>query len=297
MMDPVIDAEGDETYAYNQEKLSKLLEHKPLENEVMKEYRVPGLNGAPDVPCFLFETTDTAPKTPVVFMIHGGGFTGGAIPYDYNRLSYYTQKVGCRVFSPDYRRIEYPNSLEDCYASLLWMYENADSLGIDGNKIALCGSSAGATLALALSLYVRDKGGPQISCQILMNPVITSLGETVSAQQFYKKNWMLNGADLPNQLDRYLKNLDGGPIPYYAMPGNLQKFNNIPPTVMACGEYDPMRDEITHFALRLMDHRVPTELYVLPRVPHSFDLCTEGCMTEWLWEAFGRALKREWGMM
>ncbi|MDR1355333.1 MAG: alpha/beta hydrolase [Propionibacteriaceae bacterium] len=75
--------------------------------------------------------------------------------------------------APEY---PYPAAVEAGYAVLQWMFEQADSLGLDPNRLAVGGQSSGANLAASTALYSRDHGGPALKLQILEVPVLDLTG-------------------------------------------------------------------------------------------------------------------------
>lgn len=295
------DSRGEPYCEYDQDKLSALMHHEKENDELVKKFIIPSFEGGHNIPAYLIERTYTPDNAPLLLVMHGGGFTTGSPAFDYNRIAYITKNAGCRVLTVDYRLAQnggnYPGQLYDCYSALLWAYENAGVLNIDKDRIAVGGYSSGASLACALSIYARDNDGPKICCQILTNPVLKAKGDSPSALRYYKANVMLSGNELSGMIKRYLGK-DAGQTPAcYAFPGYCENVSGLPPTVMIAGEYDPLRDECIEFAQRLYANSVPCELYCLPRVPHSFDLHTHGCMTPWIWDAIIRALKREFGTL
>ena len=80
---------------------------------------------------------------------HGGGFTVMHV-YSYQRyLSYMASKLGCIVFSPEYRLAPenpWPIGDEDVHKATRYVYENHVEFGIDPAKIILTGDSAGGFL-------------------------------------------------------------------------------------------------------------------------------------------------------
>ena len=82
------------------------------------------------------------------------------------------RKYGGVVVSPEYRLAKsapYPAALKDCYAALKYMYDHADELGIDRNRIIVGGESAGGGLAAALCMYARDKGEVPVSSREMID--------------------------------------------------------------------------------------------------------------------------------
>ena len=106
----------------------------------------------------------------VVLQLHGGGYIG-KIKNAYRDFAVlYAKMPGERaVLSVDYRvapENPYPAALEDAYAAYQWLLE----MGCRGSQIILAGDSAGGGLALALCLYLKDKGEPLPKKLVLMSP-------------------------------------------------------------------------------------------------------------------------------
>jgi len=259
---------------------------------------VPGLNGAPDVPIRVYRTPE-AKNAPLLINIHGGGFVAGDTLRDDHRASCFADKVPCTVVSVEYRlapKTVYPGQLEDCLAVLQWAYDHPDKIGIDRDRIAVLGTSAGGALAASLCLYVRDKGGPRIALQILSYAALDYLGDATSCQQFYEGTPLIEGKDSNKAWAHYLGGFDGSVPSYYAIPALARDLADLPPACIVTAEYDPLRDGGLDYARRLMEFAVPTELYSLPRVPHGFDLIREP-LTQWIREGEYMALRREFNML
>src|SRR4029453_19010825 len=78
------------------------------------------------------------------------------------------------VVSVDYRLAPehaYPAAAEDCYAVARWTAEHGDEIGVDGERIAVAGDSAGGNLAAVVALMARDRGTPRLRHQVLIYPV------------------------------------------------------------------------------------------------------------------------------
>lgn len=107
----------------------------------------------------------TEAKLPAMLWIHGGGYVMGHPDMDDALCERFVQEAKCVVVSVDYRLAPehpYPAAIDDCYASLIWMTDEAESLGIDLDRVAIAGASGGGGLTAALALMVRDKGGPDL---------------------------------------------------------------------------------------------------------------------------------------
>lgn len=83
--------------------------------------------------------------------------------------------LGIVVVSVDYRLApgaRAPSQLEDCYAALRWLVAGADGLGVDAERIAVGGASAGGGLAAGLVLLAHDRAELPVAFQLLVYPMI-----------------------------------------------------------------------------------------------------------------------------
>ena len=89
--------------------------------------------------------------SPALIFVYGGGGSVGSIDYYYNSIRRIANSSGLLVAAMDYRLAPenpFPAGLHDVIATMKWIKENGESIGIDPNRIALGGDSAGANLAL-----------------------------------------------------------------------------------------------------------------------------------------------------
>jgi acetyl esterase len=124
---------------------------------------------------------------PVVVYFHGGGWVLGNIEtHDTicRRLAEISVSV---IVSVDYRlapEYPFPAAFDDCLEAVEYVSKNADCLGIDKTRIAVCGDSAGGNLAAAVALKIRDQDTFKLDSQWLIYPVIEPDFETSSYQMF-----------------------------------------------------------------------------------------------------------------
>jgi hypothetical protein len=114
----------------------------------------------------------SAPR-PGVFEIHGGGFMMGDIAMMDPWCQRVAAEIDAVVVSVEYRLAPehpFPAGVEDCYAALVWTATEAKQLGIDPERIAVAGQSAGGGLAAATALLARDRGAAPLCFQLLEIP-------------------------------------------------------------------------------------------------------------------------------
>jgi acetyl esterase/lipase len=245
------------------------------------ELLVPGPAGAPQVRVRRYRPTDRptdhptdhqAPLPAMVYL-HGGGFVVGSLDLydaDCRRIA---AEVNAVVISVDYRLAPehpFPAGLEDCYAALVWLADHAAELGVDPDRIAIGGESAGGGLTAGVALLARDRGGPRLCLQFLGIPELDDRLETGSMRT-------LVGTPIttvPNgeiSWDSYL-----GPgvrgtdqVSPYAAPARATDLAGLPPALVTAYEFDGLRDEGIAYAQRLLAAGVPTELHLYPGAFHS----------------------------
>lgn len=274
-------------------ELNKMFSFDCPENIAVFDRNIPGINDAPDVRIRIYEPINSE-ILPVIINFHGGGFVSGGLNNDDNRIVRLMKYVRCKVISVEYRLSPgniFPDALEDCYAVLTHIYNHHDEFGIDQERVAVMGTSAGGCLAASLCLYARDHDGPNIVFQILNYPVLDYLANTESSLQYFDDNPLLNGRNLSSIWKMYLGGFDGTLPSYYAVPSLARDLSGLPPAYIIACEYDPLRDESIEYARRLLTFSVQTQLVVIPGVPHGYDLINSE-LTEWSVNGISIALNK-----
>ena len=213
-----------------------------------------------------------APHPGLVFY-HGGGWVLGDIHVmdaPCHRLAKYS---GATVVSVGYRLApehRFPIPLEDCYTALKYVHDNAVTLGIDRDRLAVGGDSAGGNLAAAVAMLARARRGPKLRYQMLAYPVTSSARDTRSYREF-AEGYELTRSAMDWFWSLYLaRPADGdNPLasPLKAKPADLK---GLPPALVMTAEYDVLRDEGEAYAAALAAAGVPTERVRVPGLIHGF---------------------------
>lgn len=215
-----------------------------------------------------------AGPVPGLLWIHGGGYYEGMAEMVYfSRGFEAAARFGAVIVSPEYRlsvEAPYPAALEDCYAALMWLSENAVSLGVDPSRIMVGGESAGGGLTAALCMLARDRGEPSIFYQFPLYPMIDCF-DTDSSRDNHSLFW--NTKRNHEGWRRYLGELQGKTdIPPYASPSRQTEYAGLPPCYTFVGDGEPFCCETQKYVEELKKAGVPAELDVYHIDIHAFDV-------------------------
>jgi acetyl esterase/lipase len=256
-----------------QAELKAMRAARPLPEQLeVRDHFVPGATERqPAIHLRSYVPSAVPTPAPCIFYFHGGGLMLGSVDEDDTRAAELAVETGCIVTSVDYRlapEFPFPAALDDCYQALCWVVENRD-LGIDPDRFALYGPSAGGALSAASALIARDNARPHIALLMLMSPMlddrttepstVTNTGFGAWSREANIQAWaaylgMTFGTDL---------------VSPYAAPARAEALTNLPPTYLDVGDLDLFRDEVVNFAGRLMRSQVPVELHVYPGGIHG----------------------------
>jgi acetyl esterase/lipase len=254
------------------------------------DHRVSGPPGAPDILLRVHRPKGATGLLPCVYWMHGGGYVFGTYEMDDLRFDRWCQNYNCVGVSVEYRlapETPYPGPVEDAYAGLKWVYQNAAPLGVDRDRIGIGGPSAGGGLAAGLGLLTRDRGEVPFTFQLLIYPMIDD--RLVTRSSSWEVPIWSPGANRTGWA-AYLGPLAGGNVPIYAAAARATDLSGLPPTLIMVGALDGFLDEDVDYAMRLTYAGVPTELHVFPGAPHGFD----GIMPGTALARRGRKVIEEW---
>lgn len=220
----------------------------------------------------VFSPSSKEDQMPCLVYFHGGGFLIPAAPYHWKLANLYALKTPCKVVFVDYRlapQYPFPTGLMDCYSALQWVDKNAVLLGIDRNRIAIGGDSAGGNLAAAVALMARDRGGVSPCFQMLIYPVTDRRMQTASMQEF-SNTPMWNSTLNRRMWELYLPTAPEPPD--YASPMEAPSLEGLPPAYLETAEVDCLRDEGIAYAEALQQAGVPVTLHQTKGTLHGFDM-------------------------
>ncbi|CAN7725408.1 alpha/beta hydrolase [Rhizobium sp. LjRoot258] len=199
---------------------------------------------------------------PALLYLHGGGWVVGTLESHDEICRWFANIGACIVFCPDYRLApehKFPAGLEDCVSALTFVVEQAGALGIDPDRIAVAGDSAGGNLAAVLSLLSRDGVARKISAQLLLYPN-TDAGQTADSYVRFSEGYGLTTSTMRWFRDQYVRDTaDIGD--WRVSPLSVENVAGVPPAFVATAGHDILADEGEAYARRLAEAGIP----VIPR--------------------------------
>jgi acetyl esterase len=215
-------------------------------------------------------TGDPADPTGLLVFFHGGGFMYGDLDSHDAPCRFLAERAGVRVLAVDYRLAPehpFPAAYDDAVAAYRWARENAASLGVDPERIAVGGDSAGGNLAAGVALVAARERLP-LAFQMLVYPATDATRQTRSLELFGSGFYLTRGfmdlanaSYLPDEGDR--KDPRASPL-YAEIPDGLA------PAYVATAGFDPLRDEGEAYARMLCEAGVPVEMHRFPDLVHGF---------------------------
>ncbi len=252
---------------------------KPVEPNIMAQYPVKKTkemfvktrNG--DSHIYIHYPLDTEGPIPLYVNIHGGGFIKGHFQVDELFCRKIVNKVHCVVIDVDYKiapEFMFPYALNECYDVVKWAYENCKELGIDKNKIALGGHSAGGNLAAGITLMAEKSKDFSIAYQVLDYPPLDLFTDPAAKNDFVDTAISHEKARIYNAL--YIKEEDkNNPLasPVFA---STQQLKGLPPTLIITAELDTLCDEAEKYASMLIEAGVEVTAKRFLGSTHSFTI-------------------------
>ncbi|KUN03388.1 esterase [Streptomyces yokosukanensis] len=191
---------------------------------------------------------------PTLLYLHGGRWTLGDAQTHARLISELVKGAGVCAVVPEYSRTpeaRYPVALEECYALLAWAVSRADELGLDAHRLAVAGDCAGATLAAAVTMLAKNRGGPRLRAQLLYYPLTDSRCDSPSQREF-ATGYLLTRRALRAYWARYVMDPAQRDEPTASpLRAGREDLVGLPPTLIVTAEADVARDEGEQFARNL----------------------------------------------
>jgi len=248
---------------------AKTLQGSPEEVGKVEDMKIPGPAG--EILVRVYSPSGNGPF-PVLLFYHGVGWVIGNLDTADTACRFLANRVPCLVVSVDYRLAPehpFPAAVEDCYAALQWVANNGKKLNGDPSRIAVSGSSAGGNLAAAIPLVARDRGGPNVSYQVLIYPATNLSDLSTDSYRFFGKGYGLLKEHVDFFIRCYLPD-EKDRINPYASPLLAKDLSGLPPAIVITAGFDVLRDEGKAYVDRLREAGVETVHSHYPTMIHGF---------------------------
>ena len=206
---------------------------------------------------------------PVLLYIHGGGFTVGSLTTHDVLCRQLSRHGHCAVVSLDYRLApehRFPRAVHDSWDALKGLQLHGKALGLDTQRLAVGGDSAGGTLAAVCALMARDAGLP-LRLQLLFYPGCIARQDTASHHRF-AAGFMLDKQTVDWFFANYIDEADRDDWRF--APMNAPDHAGLASAWIGLAECDPLVDEGVHYADKLRMAGVAVDLEIYKGVVHGF---------------------------
>jgi len=208
---------------------------------------------------------------PMVLFFHGGGFVLGDLDSHDTVCRLLCKDSGCAVLAVDYRRApehKFPAAVNDAVFAMNWVMRHTEVLGVDPDRLALAGDSAGANLATVVALSMKEAGQRPAALQLLLYPVTDQAGDHDSKHR-YASGYGLSLAAINYYARQYFSN-EAEKQDWRASPLRHGNLAGLPEAQIITAGFDPLVDEAEAYAAKLAAAGVPTILKRFPGQIHGF---------------------------
>ncbi|MBC7950802.1 MAG: alpha/beta hydrolase [Rhodospirillaceae bacterium] len=219
----------------------------------------------------IFYPDDRRDHLPVLIYFHGGGFALNGVETHERLMRLLALRSGAAVVGVSYTlapELRFPGQLDEALAAIAWARTEGAQYGLDGGRLAVGGDSAGANLALAATLSLRDAGAPLPWAGLLFYGMFSADLTSPSHRAYGQGGFGLTTERVDWFWSQYLADRAQRDNPLAApLWADLE---GLPPQLVIAAGLDCLKDDSLALAERLAQAGVPHTLSVYPGVPHSF---------------------------
>jgi acetyl esterase len=217
----------------------------------------------------LYDPGTPAPA-PTVVLLHGGGWVMGNLDTYDGFARQIAKRSGLRCLNVEYALApehSFPAPLDDCIAAVRWAMSEGAKLGIDPERVALVGDSAGANLSLAVCLALRQEQSQRPRGAALLYGGYSLDFDTASQRAYGSGAYFLGTEEMQRYWNDYLPEQSARLNPL-AVP-MLADLAGLPPLYVAACEFDPLLNDSQRLAERAKAAGLDCELRVWKGVVHA----------------------------
>ena len=234
--------------------------HTALKQPLLQIYSVDhrSINGpSSNLPIRIYRPSEEN-NLPALVFFHGGGWVLNFLDIYEPALRKIAKNGNFVIIAVEYQKApehSYPAPLDDCYATLKWVIENAAELGIDLAAIGVGGDSAGGNLASSVALKACSEQLISLAFQLLIYPCNDYQMNYPSATN-YSQGYGLTTQAMKWFWDQYLSKVEDREDPY-AVPVKANSLRGVAPAILIAAEFDPLTDDVKNYYQKLIKDSVP----------------------------------------
>lgn len=212
------------------------------------------------------------PSNAIIF-IHGGGFVFEGSTSHFKIAKEYALRCNSKVIYVKYNlapKYPFPHPQYECFSAYKYVFDNAEQLGINKDKIGITGDSAGATLAVTSLLLAKEKNFNKYPLfQLLIYPWLDNRNNSESNKK-YTDTPMWNST-LSKRSGKYT-NKNKVVFPSYLVSANeYGNYSFLPKAYIEVAQYDCLRDDGINYAKLLNEAGIETRLYEVEGSMHGYE--------------------------
>lgn len=223
------------------------------------------------VPLRIYRSEKAATPAPCLVYLHGGGWVLGNLDTHDVLCRTLANLSNCVVITIDYRLApehKFPAGLDDACAAWRWIAQEAAALGVDRERIAVGGDSAGGNLAAVMAIMARDGALPAFQLQYLFYPAL-DLTFGYSSQALDMEGLALTGPCMRWFRAHYLTSPEQQ-TDWRASPFLASSLEGVAPCYLVTAGVDPLCDEGLAYAARLASEGARVSHEHFPGQMHGF---------------------------
>lgn len=246
-----------------------VLEAAPRPMESIENRTIPGPGG--EIPVRIYRPEGAQEKPPLLIYFHQGGCVIGDLDTCQTFCTVLADEAKCVVMSVDYRLApehRFPAATEDGLAVYRWAREHGAEIGVDSERIAMGGDSAGGLITAVITHEMKRRAEPQPELQLLIYPWLCCRGDSPS-HELFAESFPLGRELMEWFIGHYLTDPCEMSDPRVS-PLDEKDFSGLPPAIVATAGFDPLVDEGEAYARKLREAGVRVDYKCYDNLTHSF---------------------------
>jgi len=222
------------------------------------------------IPLRFYTPRGISGQSPALLYLHGGGWIYGSLDSHDATCRALAEQAQVRVIAVDYRlapESPFPSAPEECWAAWEWVTTHAVGLGIDPDRIAVGGDSAGGNLAAFVAQEAVRRGAHGPAFQLLVYPA-TDFATTYPSEETFGRGFFLTQEFMTLARENYLVGDEDLTDPRLSpLHGDAE---GVAPAYLVTAGFDPLLDEGAAYADHLREAGVVVEYICEEGLIHGF---------------------------